>query len=138
MEKVHLQPKKLNEFQGEKNSRISTARHIIIKLLKDKNKEKVLKAAKERQFRIYKGFSITLTANFSSKTRQASKQPNDIINLLKETDGPPRLLHTETQPFQSEGETKTFSSKLKQRTLLTDLTYKNTEGIPSLKERTVE
>lgn len=40
-------------------------RHIIIKLLKDRDKERILKAAREKQLFIYKGSSVRLTANFT-------------------------------------------------------------------------
>ena len=46
----------------------ATPRHIIIKM--PKVKEKVLKAAREKQTVTYKGVPIRLSANFSKKTLQ--------------------------------------------------------------------
>ena len=43
-------------------------RHILIKLTKTKNKERTLKAAREKQHITYKGNPICLTANLSAKT----------------------------------------------------------------------
>ena len=51
-------------------------RHILIKLIKTKHKERILKvkAAREKQQVIYKGNPIRLTADLSVKTLQARKE----------------------------------------------------------------
>ena len=43
-------------------------RHIIIKLTKTKHKERILKAAREKQQVTYKGNPICLTADLSAET----------------------------------------------------------------------
>ena len=48
-------------------------RHILIKLTKTKHKERILKAAREKQQVTYKGNSICLTADLSAETLQAKK-----------------------------------------------------------------
>ena len=48
--------------------RRNTPRHILIKLLKIKYKEKILKAAREKQQITYKGIPIRLTADLSAET----------------------------------------------------------------------
>ena len=47
-------------------------RHIIIKMPKVKDKERILKAAREKQLVTYRGISIRLLADFSKETLQAS------------------------------------------------------------------
>ena len=47
--------------------RRNTPRHIIIKLLKSKYKERILKAAREKETVTYKGVSIRLSADFSKE-----------------------------------------------------------------------
>ena len=47
------------------NPRRNTPRHIVIKLAKIKDKEKLLKAAREKRQITYKGTPIRLTADFS-------------------------------------------------------------------------
>ena len=42
-------------------------RHILIKLIKTKHKERILKAAREKQQVMYKGSPIHLTAIFQQK-----------------------------------------------------------------------
>ena len=49
------------------NPRRNTPRHILIKLTKIKFKEKILKAAREKQKITYKGIPIKLSADFSRK-----------------------------------------------------------------------
>ena len=59
-------PKKLE-------SRKHTPRHIIITLLKIKEKERILKAAREKDTVTYKGVPIRLSADFSKETLQARR-----------------------------------------------------------------
>ena len=53
------------------NLRRNTPRHILIKLSKIKYKEKILKAAREKQQITYKGIPIKLKAELSAETLQA-------------------------------------------------------------------
>ena len=48
-----------------------TARHIIIKMANFQDKERILKAAREKQEVTYKGAPIRLAADFSMETLQA-------------------------------------------------------------------
>ena len=59
-------PKKLD-------SRKHTPRHIIITLPKIKDKERILKAAREKETVTYKGVLIRLSADFSKETLQARR-----------------------------------------------------------------
>ena len=49
------------------NPRRNTPRHILTKLTKTKHKERILKAAREKQQVTYKGNPICLTADLSAK-----------------------------------------------------------------------
>ena len=51
-----------------------TPRHIIIKMAKVKDKERILKAAREKQSVNYKGTLIKLSADISTETVQASQK----------------------------------------------------------------
>ena len=59
-------PKKLDP-------RKDTPRHIRITLANIKEKERILKVAKEKQLITYKEFSIRLSADFSKETLQARR-----------------------------------------------------------------
>ena len=50
------------------NPRRNTPRHILVKLTKIKDKEKILKAAGEKKQVTYKGTPIRLSADFSAET----------------------------------------------------------------------
>ena len=57
-------------------------RHILIKLTKPKHKERILKAAREKQQVTYKGNCICLTADLSAETLQARREWHDIVKVL--------------------------------------------------------
>ena len=61
------------------NSRRKMTRHIPIKLIKTKHKERLLKAPKEKQQVTYRGNLICLTADLSAETQQARRERQDIF-----------------------------------------------------------
>ena len=52
-------------------------RHILMKLTKTKYKERILKAAREKQKVTYKGNPIHLTPDLSAETLQATREWQD-------------------------------------------------------------
>ena len=97
------------------NPRKNTPRHRLIKLTKTKHKERMLKAAREKQQVTYKGNPICLIANLSAETLQARREWQDIFKVLKEKNLQPRLLYPEGISFKIDGEIKSFSDKQKLR-----------------------
>ena len=77
------------------NPRINMPRHILIKLSKIKYKEKILKAAREKQQITHKGIPIRLTADLSTETLQARWEWQEIFKVMKEKNLQPRLLYLE-------------------------------------------
>ena len=63
--------------------RRNTPRHTLIKLTKIKYKERILKAAREKQQVTYQGNPIHLTADLSAETLQARREWQDIFKVLK-------------------------------------------------------
>ena len=61
------------------SQRRNTPRHILIKLTKTKHKERILKAAREKQQVTYKGNPIHLTADFLTETLGARRKWQDIF-----------------------------------------------------------
>ena len=55
-------------------------------------KERVLKAAREKQRVSYKGTPIRVSADFSTETLQARKEWQDIFKVLKGKNLQPRIL----------------------------------------------
>ena len=90
-------------------------RHILIKLTKIKHKERILKAAREKQQVTYKGNPICLTADSLAETLQAKREWQDIFKVLKGRNLQPRLLYLARISFKIDGEIKSFSDKQKLR-----------------------
>ena len=61
-------------------------RQNIIKMPKLKDKERILKAAREKQRVTYKGVPIRLSADFSKETLQARRKWQEILKVLKTRD----------------------------------------------------
>ena len=78
-----------------------TPRYIIIKLPKIKDKERILKAAREKETVTYQGVPIRLSADFSKETLQARRG-------WKGEDLHPRLLYPAKLSFRMEGQIKCF------------------------------
>ena len=99
-------PKKLDP-------RRNTPRHIIITLPKMKDKETILKAAREKETVTYKGVPIRLSADFSKETLQARRGWKEVFEVIKGKDLHPRLLYPAKLSFRMEGQIKCFPDKLK-------------------------
>ena len=97
------------------NSRRNTPGHILIQLTKTKHKERILKAATEKEQVTYKGNLICLTADLSAEILQARRERQDIFKVLKGKNLQPRLLYVAKISFKIDGEIKSFSDKQKLR-----------------------
>ena len=93
------------------NSRRNIPRHILIKLSKIKYKEKILKAAREKQQLTYKGIPIRLTTDLLAETLQDRREWQDIFKVMKGKNLQPRLLYSARISFRFNGEIKTFTDK---------------------------
>ena len=65
------------------NPRRNTPRHILMKLTKTKHRERILKAAREKQQVTYKGNPIHLTADLSAETLQARRKDGIYLKYRK-------------------------------------------------------
>ena len=85
-------------------------RHILIKLTKTKHKERMLKAAREKQQVTYKGNPKGLTADLPAETVQARREWQDIFKALKGKNLQPRLLYPARISFKIDREIKSFQT----------------------------
>ena len=99
-------PKKLDP-------RRNTPRHIIITLAKIKEKERILKAAKEKETVTYKGVPIGLSADFSKETLQSRRGWKEVFQVMKGKDLHPRLLYPVKLSVRMERQIKCFPDKVK-------------------------
>ena len=98
-------PKKLDP-------RRNTSRHIIITLPKIKIKERILKAAREKETVMCKGVPIRLSTDLK-ETLQARMGWKEVFEVMKGKDLHPRLLYPAKLSFKMEGQIKCFSDKVK-------------------------
>ena len=59
-----------------------TARHIIIKMAKFQDKERILKAGREKHEVTYKGAPMRRAVDFSMETLQARREWQDIFQVM--------------------------------------------------------
>ena len=78
-------------------------------------KDKILKAAKEKQQITYKRIPIRLTADLSAETLQDRREWQDILKVMKGKNLQTRLLYPAKISFSFDGEIKTFTDKQKLR-----------------------
>ena len=97
------------------NPRKNASRHILINLTEIKHKERILKAAREKQQVTYKGNPICLTADLSAETLQARREWQDIFKVLKGKNLQPQLLYLAKISFRIDGEIQSFMDKQKLR-----------------------
>ena len=84
-------PKKLDPKRN-------TPSHIIIKLLNIKDKERILKAAREKETLTYKGVPIRLSADFSKETLQARRAWKEVFQS-HERQGPTSKMTLSSKAF---------------------------------------
>ena len=76
VQEAHIVPNK-------RNSNRHTPRYIIIKMSKLKDKERTLKAARERQLVTYKVIPTRMSTDFSMETLQARRDWQDIFKVME-------------------------------------------------------
>ena len=95
------------------DSRKNIPRHIVIKLPKIKDKERILKAEREKETVTYKGVPIRLSADFSKETLQARRGYKEVFDIMEGKDLHPRLLYPAKLLFRMEGQIQCFPDKVK-------------------------
>ena len=93
--------------------RRNTPRHIIITLAKIQDKERIFKAAREKETVAYRGVSIRLSADFPKEALEARRGWKEVFKILKGKDLHPRLLYPAKLSFRMEGQIKCFPDKVK-------------------------
>ena len=96
-----------------------TPRHIIITLAKIKDKERILKPAREKETVTYEGVPIRLSADFSKETLQATRSWKEVFEVMKGKALHPILLHPAKLSFRMDGQIKCFPDKVKLKEFIT-------------------
>jgi hypothetical protein len=106
IQKAYRTPNRLDQ---KRNS----SRHIIIRTTSALNKDRILKAVREKGQVTYKGRPIRITPDFSPETIKARRFWTDAIQTLREDKCQPRLLYPAKLSITIEGENKVFHNKTK-------------------------
>ena len=95
----------------KRNPKRPTARHIIIKMAKFQDKERFLKAAREKQEVKYKGALIRLAADFTMETLVARRELEGVFQVMKNKGLKARLLYPARPSIKMEGQIRSFPVK---------------------------
>ena len=79
------------------------SRHIVIKLAKIKDKDKIFKATGEKWEITYKGTPIRLLADFPTGTLQTGKEWHDVFKMMKGKKLQPRMFYLPRLSFRFDG-----------------------------------
>ena len=97
----------------------TTPIHIKIKMPKVKDKERILKAAREKQMVIFKRVLIRLSADFSKETLQARRNWQEVFKVMENKDLQSRLFYPAKLSFRMEEQIKCFPDKVKLKFIIT-------------------
>jgi hypothetical protein len=98
-----------NRLDQKRNS----SYNMIIRKKNALNKDRILKAVREKGQVTYKGRPVKITGDFSLDTMNAGKSWRDVKQTLREHKCQPRLLYPATLSITLDGETKVFHDKTK-------------------------
>ena len=90
---VELGIQEINRTPSYLNPKRPSLRHIVLKLSKINNKDKILRAAREKKMITYKGKPIRLSLAFSAHILLARKEWNEIFKILSERKYQPRIMY---------------------------------------------
>ena len=83
---IHMQVQEAQRVPDKVDAKRLTPRHIIIKMPKGKDKERILNAAREKQLVTYKAVPIRLSVDFSKETLQSGRDWQEIFKVMKSRD----------------------------------------------------
>ena len=98
-----------NRLDQKRNS----SRHEKIRTTNALNKDRILKAVREKGQVTYKGRPIRIVPDFSPETIKAKRSWTDVMQTLREHKCQPRLIYPTKLSIAINGETKVFHDKTK-------------------------
>ena len=90
VKEIDMQVQEAQRVPNKMDAKRPTPRHIIIKMPKVKDKERILKAGREEQTVTYKGVPIGLSADFSKETLQSTRNWQEVFKVMTSKDLQPR------------------------------------------------
>ena len=113
IKKIDMQVQEAQTVPNKMDAKRPTPTHIIVKMSKVKDKERILKAAREKQRLTYKRVPISLSTDSSKETLQARRYWQEIFKVIKNRDLQSRLLYPAKLSPRIEGQIKSFPDKKK-------------------------
>ena len=86
VKEIYMQVQEAERVPNKMDAKRPTPRHILIKMPKVKDKERILKAAREKQLVTYRRVPIRLSADFSEEALQARRDWQEIFKVMKSRD----------------------------------------------------
>ena len=86
MKEIDIQVQEAQRVPNKMDVKRTTPRHIIIKVPTVKDKERILKAAREKKLVTYRGVPIRLSADFSKETLIARRGWKEVFTVMKGKD----------------------------------------------------
>ena len=84
-------------------------------MAKFQDKQRILKAARDKQEVTYKGALTRLVADFSMETLQARREWQGIFQVMKTRGLQPRLIYPTKLSIKMEGQIRSFPEKMKSK-----------------------
>ena len=103
VKEIDIQLQEAQRVPNKMDPKRNTPKHIIIKMPNVKDKETMLKAAREKAIATYKGVPIRLSADFSKEPLQARRDCQEVFKVMKSKDLQPRLVYPEKLSLRMEG-----------------------------------
>ena len=131
MKEIDIQVQGSQRVPNKLDSKRNSPRHIIVKLPKIKDKERILKAARKKKRATYKGVPIRLSADFSKEMLQARRGWKEVFKVMKSKDLQQRLPYPTKLSFIMGGQVKCFPNmvKLKKFIITKPLLYEMLKGL---------
>ena len=109
-------------------------------MAKFQDKERILKAAREKQEVTYKGAPIRLATDFSMETLQVRREWQKIFQVMRIRGLQPRLLYPARLSIKIEGQIQSFPDKrsLKEYTSMKTSSGRDAKGTALRKGRKIE
>ena len=112
VKEIDMQVQEAERVPNKMDAKRPIPRNIIIKMSKIRDKERILKVAREKKLVAFRGVSTRLSSDFSKETLQARRDLQEIFKVTKSSDLQPRFLYLAKISFRI-NQTKSFPNKRK-------------------------
>ena len=131
VKEIDIQVQGAQRVPNKTDAKRPTLKHIIIKMPKVKDKERISRAEREKKLVTYRGVPIRLSADFSKETLQVRRDWQKVCKVMKNKDLQPRLLFPAKLSFRIKGQIKSFpdKTKLKEFIIMKPLSYQMLKGL---------